>query len=126
MTARQQAGMITLEAVTDLASSFPSLELAPTRVLHSGVHTKKVTEVMPVPELETDKVINSQRQEELPPEVTPTGTDGRSLGYEPGDESVTKGAGQKQVGVLPVDSVGHTYDYEYAAKRGRKPRRGGL
>ena len=87
MTAMQQAGLVTLEtvihmqrlmnnrslrmpysdSVTDLAALFPSLELAPTSVLHSGVHTEKVMEVMMhVHELETDKMSKSQRQEVKP------------------------------------------------------------
>ena len=73
MTTMQQAGLVTLETmvdtiihvqklvnnrslrrpcsdpVTDLTAQFPSLELAPTRVLHRRAHTKKVMDVMPVP-----------------------------------------------------------------------------
>ena len=113
MTTLQQAGLVTLETmvdtiihmqrlinnrslkrpcsdpVTDRAARFPSLELAPTRVLQSGAHTEKVMGVVPVSEM--DKVSRSQRQEGLLPEFVSTGTDRSNLEHGPRRRSVYEG-----------------------------------
>ena len=68
--------------------SGPTEQLAPIKDLHGRLDTKEVRGVvMPVPEFVTDKMSGPMRQEELPPELTFTGTD--RLG-------ITRGQGYKR------------------------------